>query len=318
MDYLYALQCVRESSPDIVNYLFVVISEVLPKLLMVFAAIIYWCINKTEGATILLGYSTSYGINQTIKNIACVYRPWIQDSRLHVAPQAAKSATGYSFPSGHTVGVAAICGEVAVWLRKKIWVLVLSIITIVFVAFSRNWLGAHTMKDVLTAILVASITIIIINILKYFIARKPEKDTLVMIFGILLMVVITLILQLKKYPMDYDADGKLLCDPLLMLTDCYTALGLVCGGLLGWWLERHTVKFTTETSKKNLIIRGLVGFASFGILYFLLDIAFDSLEKVTIYLRNPGHMIKYFMLFLYILYIYPLIFNFIQKKSNGR
>ena len=162
--------------------------EVLPKLLMVFAAIIYWCINKSEGATILLGYSTSYGINQTIKNIACVYRPWIQDSRLHVAPQAAKSATGYSFPSGHTVGVAAICGEVAVWLRKKIWVVVLSILTIVFVAFSRNWLGAHTMKDVLTAILVASSTIIIMNIIKYYIARKPEKDTFVMIFGILFLL----------------------------------------------------------------------------------------------------------------------------------
>lgn len=317
MDYLYVLQCIREASPDFVNYIFLFISEVIPKALLVYAAIVFWCVNKNNGSAILLGYTAAYGINQSIKNIACVYRPWISDSRLHVAKQAAKSATGYSFPSGHTVTAASIGGGIGIYL-KKISVAILMIVTIILVAFSRNWLGAHTMKDVLTAICVAAVTLIIINLLKYYISRNPGKDTVVMFAGIGIAGIITVILQFKSYPLDYDVQGKILCEPELMLTDCYTALGLICGGLFGWWLERHTIKFSTEASKKQLILRGIIGVASFGIVYLLSDIIFDALEAWKMTLRNPGHMLKSFIVFFYVFYLYPLMFSSVHNKLNKK
>ena len=66
------------------------------KILPVFAGIIYWSVNKREGAAILLGYFSADSVNQLIKNTACIYRPWILDKRLYVDAAAKNGATGYS------------------------------------------------------------------------------------------------------------------------------------------------------------------------------------------------------------------------------
>ena len=148
MDYLYALQCIREVAPDVINFIFLFFSEYLLKAALVFMALSYWCIDKREGATLLLGYAGAYQFNQLVKNVACVYRPWILDSRLHVASAVGKTATGYSFPSGHTISAGITYGGIAAWQKKRTWVVVLMSILVLLTAFSRNWLGAHTMKDV--------------------------------------------------------------------------------------------------------------------------------------------------------------------------
>ena len=114
-----------------------------------FVAIIYWSLNKSAGIKIAMGYSCAYSINQTIKNIACVPRPWILDSRLKVDSLAEGGATGYSFPSGHTVTAASVFGGVAAWQKKRPFIVVLMAIFTLLVAFSRNWLGCHTLKDVI-------------------------------------------------------------------------------------------------------------------------------------------------------------------------
>lgn len=118
MDYLFALQNIRGSAPEIINWIFLIISEVFLKGSVVFVAIIYWSLNKSAGIKIAMGYSCAYSINQTIKNIACVPRPWILDSRLKIDSLAEGGATGYSFPSGHTVTAASVFGGVAAWQKK--------------------------------------------------------------------------------------------------------------------------------------------------------------------------------------------------------
>lgn len=310
MDYLYALQCCREMSPEFINLVFVFVSEVLLKLAMVYAAIIYWCFNKSDGATILLGYTSTYQLNQVIKNTACVYRPWIKDSRLHVAKLAQKSATGYSFPSGHTIGAGSLYGGIAVTYKKRIWVVALMSFLILLTAFSRNWLGAHTMQDVLVAIIEAAVMIILMNVIKLYLYNHPEKDTYFMIGGVVVAIAIILFLQFKKYPLDYDESGKLLVDPYYMLSDCYTALGMFTGSLTGWWLERHFVKFETEVSAKEKVLRAVVGAAVFGLLYLGLSFILSKMDK------NLSHLIKFFILFFVIMYLYPLAFNAVSKKKK--
>ena len=179
MDYLYALQCLREAGPEFVNYIFLFISETFFLGGVVFAAYVYWCVDKAAGSAILIGYGASVFVNQTIKNIACIYRPWILDPRLHVYSAAAGSATGYSFPSGHTVSAASVFGGISFWQRKRRWVVVLMSIMIFLVAFSRNWLGAHTMKDVVVAVLVAAVVLSICALLKYLLETKPNLYTLI-------------------------------------------------------------------------------------------------------------------------------------------
>ena len=314
MDYLYALQCIREVAPDVINFIFLFLSEYLLKAALVFMALSYWCIDKREGATLLLGYAGAYQFNQLVKNIACVYRPWILDSRLHVASAVEKTATGYSFPSGHTISAGITYGGIAAWQKKRTWVVVLMSILVLLTAFSRNWLGAHTMKDVVFAVIEAGVFIIIANFLKFFIANNPEKDTVIMIAGNALAISILIFLQLKKYPMDYDSEGMLICNPWNMMKDCYTACGIMIGGFSGWWLERRFVKFSTECTIKQRIIRGAIGIVVFAVLYFGGGIITKEFIPAHV-----DHLVKYFVLFFCILFVYPFAFTKIEKiKFNRR
>ena len=148
MEYLYALQNFREAAPGFVTYFFLFISEFFLVACPVFAAVVYWSINKKEGALMLIGYSGARYVNQTVKNIACVYRPWILDSRLHVERHAAKTATGYSFPSGHTTTATAVFGQTAIYQKSRKWLVACCAVFILLVAFSRNFLGARRNRTV--------------------------------------------------------------------------------------------------------------------------------------------------------------------------
>lgn len=310
MEYMLFLQHLRESSPSFVNSIFVFISEVLVAAVILIPALVYWCGDKKTGQWMFLNYSGAYMVNQIVKNSVCLYRPWIRNPKLTLAPEAVKSATGYSFPSGHTTFATTTMESLIVWQRKRKWVVILCTIFIFLVAFARNWLGAHTQYDVMAAILEVSV-IVILNI---FLCRafdgKTDKDWLLVIIGIAGLVCVMLYLQFKKYPIDYDATGKILVDPYDMLTDCYTGAGLFSGFLIGWLLENRFVKFDHEVSVKQLVLRGVIGSIILGLLYAVI-------LPLAVCMANPhlGHFIKYFVLIIYAVFLFPLCFNAIEKKS---
>jgi undecaprenyl-diphosphatase len=69
------------------------------------------------------------------------------------------SLTGYSFPSGHTMAATVLYGILAVLLvtkvkrkRSKVLIALAASLLIALVGFSRMYLGAHYLSDVLGAI----------------------------------------------------------------------------------------------------------------------------------------------------------------------
>ena len=66
-------------------------------------AVIYWCVSKAFGQYLLMGWSGNRVVNGLLKVTACVYRPWIRDVRIIPDGEALAKATGYSFPSGHSM-----------------------------------------------------------------------------------------------------------------------------------------------------------------------------------------------------------------------
>lgn len=316
MDYLYALQQIRETSPSFINLFCVGYSEVMIKLALVVPVIFYWSINKQMGQWMMLNYTGGYFVNQTVKNIFCVYRPWVLDSRLHVAKEAAAGATGYSLPSGHTATMTLIFESIAVgqerFLEKKNrLVSIFCIVLIILMAFCRNWLGAHTLKDVVTAVIISSV-VIILNIFLFRIAQKySSRDWIFLIAGIVICVGITLFLQFKNYPADVDSEGNYLADPYKMLTDCYTAAGMFGGFIIGWFLERRFVNFAEAQTVKQRVFRSVFGVASGVLLYFVI---LPLILKKTD--AHAAHFIKYFVFFLYLTFIYPVFMKLVERNHK--
>ena len=105
--------------------------------------ILLWFIfsEKEYGTYLLMGWSGNRLVNGALKITFCAYRPWIRDARIVPYGDAITTATGYSFPSGHTMNAATIFGGGAV--RKDlpgVLRIVLGLL-VLFVGFSRNFLG---------------------------------------------------------------------------------------------------------------------------------------------------------------------------------
>ena len=308
MNYLYMLQTLREGAPDFVNVFFMLISDAVQNVGFMIPAFIYWCVSKSAGTKMFLCYTTTFFSNQLIKNTACVYRPWFRYPELTPYAKATAGATGYSFPSGHTVSATSFFGSLAIYEKKKKWVVVLMFTLIFLTAFSRNWLGVHTLPDVLVAIIEASIYLCLFEVLAYWFASHQEKDILLCIIGIVLAIAGLLYLQFKPYPLDYLEDGTLLVDPYKMLTDCYTATGLSISALIGWLVDRRFIHYEVAGNWKQKIICFLAG----GIIVFAEKVGFGILFAPLG--DHFSHMLKYFILGITTMIFYPLLLNYIRRK----
>jgi len=308
MDYLFFLQFLREKAPAFVSWIFFGISETAASVLLALPAIIYWSVDKQFGAFIGMSSVGANYCTQFVKNCACVYRPWIRDSRLYVDEMVADSATGYSFPSGHTTQAASIYESTAVWSKKK-WVIILCTVLTLLTALSRNWFGAHTLQDVLTAILISMVVIIVNIFITRWLSMNPDKDWLFALICVVLAGAGLIFLANKNYPMDYTAEGDLLVDPYHMLTDCFGSFGITLGFFAGWLVERHFVKYDEKGTTKSRVIRSVAGVVSTIILYaVILNFACHGMND---HLRK---FVKMLVLYFYIFGGYPAIVKCFQKK----
>ena len=89
----------------------------------------------------------STGLNGVVKNIAKIPRPFDKG----VVPVRKETATGVSFPSGHTQNFSTWSTLFAMKLKKK-WLTVLVALFIAMVAFSRLYLGVHYPSDVIVGV----------------------------------------------------------------------------------------------------------------------------------------------------------------------
>ena len=89
----------------------------------------------------------STGLNGIVKNIAKVPRPFDKG----ITPVRQETATGYSFPSGHTQNFTTYSTLFAIQYKKK-WLTILAAVLIPLVAFSRLYLGVHYPSDVVVGV----------------------------------------------------------------------------------------------------------------------------------------------------------------------
>ncbi|MBP3388873.1 MAG: hypothetical protein J6K98_03260, partial [Clostridia bacterium] len=62
------------------------------------AIAVFWCVNKYEGYYLMSVGLVGTVINQFMKIIFRIARPWVLDPEFTIVESAREAATGYSFP----------------------------------------------------------------------------------------------------------------------------------------------------------------------------------------------------------------------------
>lgn len=314
INYLLFLQHLRDITGGIFDNFFLNITHggetIIPSGII---AVIYWCINTEFASFILLNLGISTFISDLLKNIACIYRPWILDSRIQPVPKALEMAGGYSFPSGHTQNAVSIWGSMAYKTKNKIFTALL-IIFILLIAFSRNYLGVHTPQDVIVSLIFTTAVIFISPKLLQWINNGKNRDIWVYLIAVFSLVACLVFEHFKSYPMDY-VNGQLLVSPAEMRVSAFPKFGLFLGIFTGLFLNRRFIHF--DGSKGTLLQKIIIAAVGIPIFYLIYFNFCDFLLNYTA--KKFALFISSFATIFFAMVIYPLVILFIRKllKNKG-
>ena len=258
----------------------------------------YWCSNKKLAYTLGFSYFTSGLLVQGLKITFRIPRPWVLNPQFQAVESAVPGATGYSFPSGHTQSGTALFGTLAIHTRKKAWKC-LCWILIFLIGFSRMYLGCHTPKDVLTAFAVTILCTAVIYYLLYrkeFLEGKEKTTSVVMaVFCILLIIYAVILYKNGTITMEYASD-------------CVKAGGAGMAFSIGYYVEKKYVNFKMPEEMKEKVLRMTVGL----FVALVLQLGLKPMLGTSL----PGSFVRYFIVVLWILALYPVIFTKISRNAK--
>ncbi|MBO6231510.1 MAG: phosphatase PAP2 family protein [Ruminiclostridium sp.] len=310
IDYLLFLQNFRDTINDALTPFMEMISLFAVTYLIIVPAFIYWCVDKRKGLYTLASYNVSVAINAVIKLTFCVYRPWIRDSRILPAGDAITTATGYSFPSGHTSTAVPIYGGLAVGAWKKMrWISVICIVCIALTAFSRNYLGVHTPQDVLVGLTLGLVILWLMSVLFKYLAAHPEKENIFLAAGVVLGITALFYITLKSYPTDI-VDGALLVDPQKMMKDGYGDVGIMIAFCISRFAEKTWIKYEPVLTKKTLA----AGVTGAVLTFFLIEtIKFPMHELLGL---HWGTLAANSVIMIFIVALWPAVMKAVTKNEK--
>ena len=322
IEYLLWFQKLRESTGGFFDGFFTLISDVvLSVAIYIVIAMIYWCVNKKVGIMFAMNIGVGNFVTQILKNTFCVYRPWIKDTRIVPAGDAIETATGYSFPSGHTQIAVSEFGSLAVWQRKSKIIVSICGVMVFLVMLSRNYLGVHTPQDVIASFII-TVGVIAMNLfLLSWVEKGKNRDIIFFSVGMAICIGAFLYNVLKPYPADVGADGKLLVDSAEMIMEGGVGIGCATGFLLGWFIDRRFVKYEVPATIKRKVFVFLVGAIITVITVFCVcDPIKDTMEAMGATLGCIGEALYFIIAFFVIMAAYPAAvmgaFKIIDKKKQ--
>ncbi len=219
------------------------------------------------------------------------------------------TATGYSFPSGHTMNGATVFGGGAMRRELPALLRVVLGILVFLIAFSRIFLGVHTPQDVMVGAAAGLLMMWLTLHLMRWITTHPDKDWLVVCVGIVLGIAVALYAALKPYPADYDAEGKLIVDGAKMANDTFKGVGYCIAFLVGWIMERRFVRFSTDVPMPQKLTRAVIGLLGYYVVSLILSPALKAWVP-----GFAGTVLSCFMQMFYVAFLFPLCTKAIEQR----
>lgn len=301
MKFLYFLESIRN---PVLDFIFSTITHIGEEtVFLVLAIFFFWCVSKREGYYILTVGLVGTVINQILKLVFAIPRPWVKDPSFTVVDSAVKEATGYSFPSGHTQNVAGTFGSIARY-SKRTPVRIFAVVIIVLVAFSRMYLGVHTPLDVGVSLLIAAaLTFALYPVFKNE-ERFEKFMPMVVAFSLLITAAFMLYFPLFSKSAAYDAVNL-----ASGMKNAYTLAGCTIGLAIVYFIDSTFIKFDTGAAWYAQIVKLVLGLG--GVLLIKSGL---SAPLVSLFGNEyTARMVRYLLIVLFAGAVWPLTFKLFAK-----
>ena len=273
---------------------------------MLAALVVFWCVDKRRGYFLLTVGFVGTLINQWLKIVCRVPRPWVKDPNFSIVEAARAEATGYSFPSGHTQSAVGYLGGIARF-TDRLWLRILCIVLAVLTAISRMYLGVHTPMDVCVSVVIAVILIFAIYPIIESSLWFPNR--MYAVIGGMLAFSLAYLAFVELFPFPADVDAANLASAV---KNAYTMTGSVAGVLVVYTFDSKVLQFPTRAPWWGQIVKLVVGLA--------LTVAVKSLLKAPLLALCGGHdlgnLIRYFLMVLVAGGLWPMSFRYFERWAK--
>lgn len=302
MEFLYFLERLRNPVLDAFFSLVTMFGE--ETIFMAVGMIVFWCVDKYKGYYLLFVGFVGTVLNQFLKMLFRIPRPWVRDPDFTIVESAREAASGYSFPSGHTQTSVGLYGGIA-RVSKKTSVRIGMLTLAALVALSRMYLGVHTPTDVLVSLAVAAALIL----LGHPLFEKAKQSPKVM-YGILISFLVLIagyLCFVYGFPFPADVDPHNL---LSSQKNGWTLLGCALGLILTYTVDRKWTNFDTQAAWWAQLIKSAGG--------ILLVLAVKELLRAPLDTLFAGHLaaraLRYFLIVVAGGILWPMTFRYFPKE----
>lgn len=249
---------------------------------------IYYTVDKRAGFSIFSSLLCAQTMTNAIKSVVRAPRPFMVHESL--SADRIETATGYSFPSGHTAGAAAFYPALGRESGKKSIVAV-TIILAVLIGLSRNILAVHWPVDVLVGLIIGLVfSLAMTRLFDRIWEDRKRRFLFSSIMGsssALIAIILCTVLSLN------------LVDEMAY-SDLMKILSLSAGAYGGAVLEMRMVNFSTENSLLKKVLSVLIAMAVAAAIMFVREMLPETLYY-------PGALAGYALLGLWATGLFPLI-----------
>lgn len=304
MEFLKMLQEIRNPVLDVLLGLVTRLGE--ETILMVAGMAILWCVNKKWGYRLMFVSLAGTALNQLLKAIFLIPRPWVLDPTFEIVESAREAATGYSFPSGHTQTAATVFDTIGMWTKKR-WGSALCIVMILLVGFSRMYLGVHTPMDVGVSLLTGAATVgILVPLMQKH--DGTDKGRLWLSVGLMISVLVLLgyVLFAPVRPAnvpEFDAHG---------VKAGWTLLGTMAGMILAWHVDAKYIRYETKAVWWAQVIKVAVGLGLVMAVRLGVKPVFTALWGDAMF----AHGIRYFLMVVMGGIVWPMSFRWFARVGH--
>ncbi len=310
MSFLYALESIRNPVLDALFSVITLCGE--ETVFMAVGMIVFWCVNKYQGYFLLsIGFIGTV-LNQFLKMIFRIPRPWVRDPNFTIVSSAEEAAAGYSFPSGHTQTSIGLFGGIARANQNK-WLRAVMIALCVLVPLSRMYLGVHTPADVGVSAVLALILIFV----GYPLFKKAETSPKIMyaiLFGMTAFV-IAFLCFVCFYPFPAEVYAEEAIHNLQSAQkNAFTLTGCALGMTVVYTVDQKYTHFDTKAVWWAQILKVVGGLAAVLIVKEGLRAPLEALIPHVLTAR----LVRYFLIVIVAGVLWPMTFRWFAKLGKNK